>query len=155
MSLIVARAPYRISFFGGGTDYPDWYREEGGQVLSTSIDKYCYVTCRYFPRFFPAQHRIVEQALPVERRRTLGRVLQLEREVPRQLGEHLRRDRPLVIFDLAEVTGRNTQGLGHRGLVEAGMAADGADAGSGIKAFAARHRADRLVCKLAVCKFAI
>lgn len=65
MSLIVARAPYRISFFGGGTDYPDWYREEGGQVLSTSIDKYCYVTCRYFPRFFPAQHRIVWSSIEV------------------------------------------------------------------------------------------
>ena len=59
MSFVVTKAPYRISFFGGGTDYPDWYRAEGGQVISTAIDRYCYVTCRYFPEFFPPQHRIV------------------------------------------------------------------------------------------------
>ena len=40
MSFVVTKAPYRISFFGGGTDYPDWYRAEGGQVLSTAIDRY-------------------------------------------------------------------------------------------------------------------
>ncbi|MDD9915970.1 MAG: kinase [Rhodospirillaceae bacterium] len=59
MSLVVSKTPYRISFFGGGTDYPDWYREEGGQVLSTTIDKYCYITCRLLPEFFPPQHRII------------------------------------------------------------------------------------------------
>lgn len=57
--MIITRTPYRISFFGGGTDYPAWYREEGGAVLSTSINKYCYITCRYLPPFFPITHRIV------------------------------------------------------------------------------------------------
>jgi D-glycero-alpha-D-manno-heptose-7-phosphate kinase len=51
--------PYRISFFGGGTDYPLWYRENGGKVLSTSINKYCYITCRYLPPFFGHKHRFV------------------------------------------------------------------------------------------------
>lgn len=55
----IAKAPFRISFFGGGTDYPDWYRQEGGAVLSTSIDKYCYITARYLPPFFPTAYRIV------------------------------------------------------------------------------------------------
>ena len=41
-----------MSFFGGGTDYPIWYRKNGGEVLSTTIDKYCYITCRYLPPFF-------------------------------------------------------------------------------------------------------
>ncbi|MDD5085014.1 MAG: kinase [Candidatus Omnitrophica bacterium] len=50
--MIISRTPYRISFFGGGTDYPVWYREHGGAVLATSIDKYCYITCRYLPPFF-------------------------------------------------------------------------------------------------------
>lgn len=57
--MIVTRTPFRISFFGGGTDYPTWYRQEGGAVLSTSIDKYCYLTLRYHPAFFPTAHRIV------------------------------------------------------------------------------------------------
>ena len=59
MAFITTRTPFRISFVGGGTDYPEWYREEGGAVLSTSIDKYCYITCRYLPPFFPTAHRIV------------------------------------------------------------------------------------------------
>jgi D-glycero-alpha-D-manno-heptose-7-phosphate kinase len=56
--MIIARTPFRISFFGGGTDYPVWYRENGGSVISTSIDKYCYITCRYMPPFFDFKHRI-------------------------------------------------------------------------------------------------
>ena len=54
--MIISRTPFRISFFGGGTDYPEWYKNEGGEVLATTIDKYCYLTCRYLPPFF--QHRI-------------------------------------------------------------------------------------------------
>ncbi|GLK87747.1 GHMP family kinase ATP-binding protein [Pseudomonas turukhanskensis] len=57
--MIVTRTPYRISFFGGGTDYPDWFRQEGGMVISTSIDKYCYINCRHLPPFFDHKHRIV------------------------------------------------------------------------------------------------
>jgi len=57
--VIVTRTPFRISFFGGGTDYPAWYQEHGGVVLATSIDKYCYITCRYLPPFFEHKHRIV------------------------------------------------------------------------------------------------
>lgn len=57
--MIISKTPFRISFFGGGTDYPVWYRENGGQVLSTTIDKYCYISVRYFPPFFPYKHRIV------------------------------------------------------------------------------------------------
>ena len=57
--MIISRTPYRISFFGGGTDYPDWYLKEGGAVLSTTIDKYCYLTCRFLPPFFEHRFRIV------------------------------------------------------------------------------------------------
>ncbi len=57
--MIVSRTPFRISFFGGGTDYPAWFRESGGTVLATSIDKYCYISCRYLPPFFDHKHRIV------------------------------------------------------------------------------------------------
>lgn len=57
--MIITRTPFRISFFGGGTDYPDWYRMHGGAVLSTTINKYCYISCRYLPPFFAHKHRIV------------------------------------------------------------------------------------------------
>ncbi len=50
--MIISRTPFRISFFGGGTDYPVFYEENGGAVLSTSINKCCYVICRYLPPFF-------------------------------------------------------------------------------------------------------
>jgi D-glycero-alpha-D-manno-heptose-7-phosphate kinase len=57
--VIITRTPYRVSFFGGGTDYPTWIQEHGGAVLATAIDKYCYITCRQLPPFFEHKHRIV------------------------------------------------------------------------------------------------
>ena len=57
--MIISRTPFRISFFGGGTDYPTWYRKHGGAVLATTIDKYCYLTCRYLPPFFEHRIRVV------------------------------------------------------------------------------------------------
>jgi len=56
--VIITRTPFRISFFGGGTDYPVFYKEHGGAVLSTTINKYCYITCRYLPPFFDHKFRI-------------------------------------------------------------------------------------------------
>ena len=56
--MIITRTPFRISFFGGGTDYPVWYRENPGAVLSTTINKYCYINTRYLPPFFPYKFRI-------------------------------------------------------------------------------------------------
>ncbi len=50
--MIITRTPFRMSFFGGGTDMEDFFREYGGAVLSTTFDKYCYVTVRHLPRFF-------------------------------------------------------------------------------------------------------
>lgn len=57
--MIISRTPFRISFFGGGTDYPTWYRQHGGAVLAGTIDKYCYLTCRYLPPFFEHRLRVV------------------------------------------------------------------------------------------------
>lgn len=57
--MIIVRTPFRISFLGGGTDYPTWYNEHGGAVLATSIDKYCYLTCRKLPPFFEHKYRLV------------------------------------------------------------------------------------------------
>src|SRR5258708_33189543 len=57
-SMIITRTPMRISFFGGGTDYPVYSREFGGAVLSTAIDKSCYITCRHLPPFFEYHSRV-------------------------------------------------------------------------------------------------
>src|SRR5690349_1729086 len=56
--MIISRTPFRISLFGGGTDHPAWYREHGGRVLGSTIDKYCYISMRILPPFFEHRHRI-------------------------------------------------------------------------------------------------
>ncbi len=53
--MIISRTPVRISFFGGGPDYPAWYRDHGGMALGATIDKCCYLTCRCLSPFF--KHR--------------------------------------------------------------------------------------------------
>ena len=50
--MVITQAPFRMSFFGGGTDFPAFYQKHGGKVISTSIDKYCYVNVRHLPPFF-------------------------------------------------------------------------------------------------------
>jgi D-glycero-alpha-D-manno-heptose-7-phosphate kinase len=57
--MIISRTPFRISLFGGGTDYPAWFREHGGAVIGTTIDKYCYISVRRLPPFFKYRSRIV------------------------------------------------------------------------------------------------
>ena len=56
--MIITRTPYRVSMFGGGTDHPKWFNENGGSVVSFSIDKYCYITLRELPPFFSHKFRI-------------------------------------------------------------------------------------------------
>ena len=57
--MIISKTPYRISFFGGGTDYPDWYNKNNGEVISSTIDRYLYISCRFLPTFFDHKYRIV------------------------------------------------------------------------------------------------
>ena len=57
--MIISRTPFRMSFFGGGTDYNGWFNEHKGAVLATTIDKYCYISCRYLPPFFEHKSRII------------------------------------------------------------------------------------------------
>jgi D-glycero-alpha-D-manno-heptose-7-phosphate kinase len=58
--MIISKTPYRISFFGGGSDYPDWYNKEQnyGEVISTTINRYLYISCRELPPFFNHKFRI-------------------------------------------------------------------------------------------------
>ncbi len=57
--MIITRTPFRVSFFGGGTDYSGWFQDHQGAVLATTIDKYCYISCRYLPPFFEHKSRII------------------------------------------------------------------------------------------------
>ena len=57
--MIITKTPYRISFFGGGSDYPQWFNNNKGQVLSATIDKHIYITCRFLPSFFKHNYRVV------------------------------------------------------------------------------------------------
>lgn len=50
--MIITKTPFRMSFFGGGTDFEDFFKKYGGAVLSTTFDKYCYVNVNHFPNFF-------------------------------------------------------------------------------------------------------
>ena len=57
--MIISRTPFRVSFFGGGTDYPTWFCDHGGKVLTSTINRYCYITTRLLPPFFDQRSRIV------------------------------------------------------------------------------------------------
>ena len=63
--MIISRTPYRISFFGGGSDYPTWYKKYGGEVLSTTIDKYLYLSIRELPLFSKHNYRIVYSKIEI------------------------------------------------------------------------------------------
>ncbi len=56
--MIISRTPFRVSLFGGGSDYPTWFRQNGGSVMGFTINKYCYITLRSLPPFFAHRHRI-------------------------------------------------------------------------------------------------
>jgi D-glycero-alpha-D-manno-heptose-7-phosphate kinase len=90
--MIINRTPFRISFFGGGTDYPCWYLRHGGRALCTSIDKYCYITCRILPPFFEHRWRIVYSKM--EMCRTID---EIQHPAVREILRFLELDRGLEI----------------------------------------------------------
>ncbi|KMP12502.1 kinase [Candidatus Nitromaritima sp. SCGC AAA799-C22] len=101
--MIISKTPLRISLFGGGTDYPLWYRENGGAVLATTINKYCYITCRYLPQFFPHKHRIV-----YSRVETVNDVSEIKHPAIRAILQNFEEERGLEIHydaDLPAKTG--------------------------------------------------
>ena len=63
--MIISRTPFRVSLFGGGSDYPKWYRRHGGAVFGFAINKYCYISIRQLPPFFEYRNRIVGHKMPL------------------------------------------------------------------------------------------
>lgn len=57
--MVITKTPYRVSLFGGGTDFPQWYKDHPGKVISFTINKYCYISARFLPPFFDHKYRIV------------------------------------------------------------------------------------------------
>lgn len=121
--MIITRTPFRISFFGGGTDYPGWFRDHGGVVLATSIDKYCYITCRRLPPFFEHKHRIVYSRIE-----NVQRIDQIEHPAVRAVLDWAKVDDGIEIHHDGDLPARS--GLGSSssftvGLVHALSAMDG------------------------------
>jgi D-glycero-alpha-D-manno-heptose-7-phosphate kinase len=104
-TMIISRTPFRISFFGGGTDYPSWYLKHGGSVLSTSIDKYCYITCRVLPPFFEHRLRVVYGKIE-----TCQSVDEIEHPAVREVLRFLRLEQGLEIHHDGDLPARSGMG---------------------------------------------
>lgn len=100
--MIISRTPYRISFFGGGTDFPAWYRQHGGAVLATSIDKYCYLSARFLPPFFEHRIRVVYSKIE-----NCHDVEQVQHPAVREVLRFLRFDRGVEIHHDGDLPARS------------------------------------------------
>lgn len=112
--MIIVRTPTRISFFGGGTDYPDWYLKHGGAVISTTINKYSYITVRELPPFFDYRHRI--RYYQQEETQTLD---EIRHPAVREVAKHLEFDGGLEVVHNADLPARS--GLGSSSTFTVGM----------------------------------
>ena len=112
--MIISRTPFRISFFGGGTDYPAWFRQNGGVVLATTIDKYCYISCRYLPQFFEHKYRIVYSKIE-----NVREISHIEHPAVRAVLEWLKCDKGLEIHHDGDLPARS--GLGSSSSFTVGL----------------------------------
>lgn len=103
--MIISRTPHRISFFGGGTDYPSWYLEHGGKVLGAAIDKYCYITCRYLPPFFNHKYRIVYSKVEI-----INHIDEIQHPSVRETLKYLKNDKGLEIHHDGDIPARSGMG---------------------------------------------
>lgn len=112
--MIISRTPFRISFFGGGTDYPVWYNENKGAVISASINKYCYITCRYLPPFFDYKYRIV-----YSRREAVSNISQIKHPSARECLAFMGLDKGVEIHHDGDLPART--GLGSSSSFTVGL----------------------------------
>ena len=103
--MIISSTPFRISFLGGGSDFPEWYRENGGAVLAMAIDKYCYISVRYLPPFFDHKYRVAYSKVE-----TVNDVSAIQHPVIRETLRDLGDDSGLEIHHDADLPAR--AGLG-------------------------------------------
>ena len=112
--MIISRTPFRVSFFGGGSDYPQWYRQHGGAVLATAIDKYCYISCRKLPPFFDYKHRLVYR-----KQETVNRISEIEHPAVRGVFSHFEWDEGVEIHHDGDLPARS--GLGSSSSFTVGL----------------------------------
>lgn len=112
--MIISRTPFRVSFFGGGSDYPQWYRSHGGAVLATAIDKYCYISCRLLPPFFDYKHRLVYR-----KQETVNRISEIEHPAVRGVFSHFEWDEGVEIHHDGDLPARS--GLGSSSSFTVGL----------------------------------
>ena len=103
--MIISRTPYRISLFGGGTDFPAWYLRHGGSVISCTIDKYCYLCCRYCPPFFEHKHRVVWSKIE-----HCSALEEISHNAVREIIKHLQIERGLEINHMGDLPARSGMG---------------------------------------------
>ncbi len=103
--MIISRTPFRVSFFGGGTDYPAWYRTHGGMVLATTINKYCYISCRYLPPFFDHRIRLVYSKIE-----NCQNVTEINHPAVREILRYLKIDRGVEIHHDGDLPARSGMG---------------------------------------------
>jgi len=121
--MVISRTPFRISFFGGGTDYPVWYKEHGGAVIAMAIDKYCYITCRELPRFFDYNIRAVYSNIEL-----CSHVDELDHPSIRETLKHLDKTNNIEIHHDGDIPARSGIGSSSSftvGLVNAVRASQG------------------------------
>ena len=112
--MIISRTPFRVSFFGGSTDYPAWYKNHPGAVLATSINKYCYISCRYLPPFFEHKYRVVYSKIE-----TVKDKMQIQHPVVRAAIGLMKIDKGLEIHHDGDLPART--GLGSSSSFTVGM----------------------------------
>ena len=112
--MIISQTPFRISFFGGGTDYPAWYREHGGAVLTTTINKYCYIFTRWLPPFFNYTSRVVWSRIELVQTQE-----EIQHPVVREALRFLKIERGIELHHVADLPART--GLGSSSTFTVGL----------------------------------
>lgn len=121
--MIISRTPHRVSFFGGGTDYPAYYSKYGGKVLGAAIDKYCYLSVRQLPPFFEHKHRIV-----YSRQENVNSIEEIQHPSVREILKYLEIEYGISIHHDGDIPARSGMGSSSAftvGLLKSMMALEG------------------------------
>jgi len=112
--MIISRTPFRVSFFGGGTDYRGWFQEHGGAVLTSTVNYYCYLTCRFMPQFFEHKSRVVWSQIELVKDHD-----EIAHPVVKAILQHLNIERGVEIFHHGDLPARS--GLGSSSAFTVGL----------------------------------
>lgn len=112
--MIISRTPFRVSLFGGGTDYPAWFREHGGAVLGTAINKYSYISVRRLPPFFEHRYRIAYSRLEY-----VKEISEIAHPVVREVLTEMKAEEGLEIHSDSDLPARS--GLGSSSAFTVGL----------------------------------